>query len=318
MTTQHTNQELGTFKKVENIRDIWTTEDGHFTPWLFDNIDLLSEALGLELEAQEQNAPVGKFWLDLLASEVGTGHSVVIENQYGETNHDHLGKLLTYAAGFDAKIMVWIAERFSEEHRAALDLLNNRTDEDTEFFGVRIEAWAIDGLRPAPRFDVVATPNSWTKEIKKANVHGDEKYKEFFQPLVDTLVAQGFVKKSKKVIAKPWQNFPSGHTGLSYSPVISKKARRVELYINKNKGWNEKVFDELHAQKDSVEKSELGKLHWQRLDNRAACRISITIDGGIDDESMHEEIREWMVDRLLKFKEVFDPRFAELAEQGIL
>ena len=323
MTTQHTKQELGKPKKVEDIKEIWPTEDSHFTPWLFDNIDLLSEALDLELEAEQQQVPVGRFWLDLLASEVGTDtdRPVVIENQFGQANHSHLGQLLTYAAGFDAKVAVWIAEGFHEEHRAALELLNKRTDEDTEFYGVTIAAWKINDSPPAaPRFDVVVTPSSRAKQVKKPSAVSPlgKKYMEFFQPLVDTLRDEHNFHNRTTATDRSWENFPSGYAGLIYNPVIGKKTRRVELYLYKNKDWNEKVFDELHKQKDSIEKSDLGKLHWQRLDDKIACRISITRDGGIDDEKMHGEIRNWMVDRLLKFKEVFGPRLAELAKRGIL
>ncbi len=317
MTTERKMPELGKIEKVD-IKEIWHREDENFTPWLAENISELGEALGLDLEAQEQEAPVGTFRLDVLASEAGTDNSVIIENQYGDTDHTHLGQLLTYAAGHDAKVVVWIAEGFREEHRAALELLNNRTDEDTKFFGVRIEAWTIDDSRPAPRFDVVVTPNSWTKEVKKAGVQGDEKFREFFQPLVDTLRDDHKFTNKTKAATKQWESFSSGHARLRYNLVIRKKTCQVELYITRSdKDLNKEIYDDLHEQKDAIE-SEIGKpLHWQRLDNRIASRISIIRDGGIDDEDMHDEIREWMVDRLLKFKEVFDPKLGPiLAELG--
>ena len=306
---------LGKFEKV-NIRQIWPKEDEDFTPWLFENISELGDALGLELEAQEQESPVGAFRLDVLASEAGTDHFVVIENQYGETDHAHLGQLLTYAAGFDAKVVVWIAERFREEHSTALNLLNN-TGADTQFFGVRIEAWKIDNSRPAPRFDVVAAPNNWAK-VAKARTHGQvtelgEKYRNFFQPLVDTLRDNHNFTKRTNATDWSWESFSSSHSGLVYGSWLGVKKHRVELYINKDKASaNKEVFDELRAQKNSIQSALGERLNWERLDDKKASRISVQRDGGIYDEDRHDEIREWMVDRLLKFKEVFGPLLDEL------
>lgn len=325
MTTQHTKQELGTFKKVENIRDIWPTEDDNFTPWLAENISELGDALGLRLEEKEQEAPVGRFRLDVLARESGTDHNVTIENQFNQTDHDHLGKLLTYAAGYDAKVAIWIAERFREEHRAALDLLNNRTDKDTKFFGVRIEVWTIDNSRPAPRFDVVAAPNNWTKEVRKAGTPLAAKYMEFFEPLLDTLKDHPDFRKSTNPTYYS-RSFPAYHSDSDLSYRISFFTQgggkhRIELYIDRgDKALNEAVFNKLYEQKQDIE-TALGKSHtwdWEDTTRGTSCRISITRDGGIDDENKHDDIRKWMIDHLLKFKEVFDPRLAELAEQGIL
>ena len=118
-------------------------------------------ACDLEVEARE--APVGSFSLDILARDQDN-RQVVIENQLEATDHTHLGQLLTYAAGFDANVIVWIAKNFRDEHRDALDLLNRRTGEDTEFFGVEVELWQIDDSRRAPYFKPVVTPNEWRKQ----------------------------------------------------------------------------------------------------------------------------------------------------------
>lgn len=314
-------KKLGTFKKVD-IKEIWPTEDKNFTPWLFqnENMALLSEALGLELESQQQEARVGTFRLDVLASEAGQDHSVAIENQFGPTDHRHLGQLITYAAGYDAKVVVWIAERFREEHRAALDMLNN-TGTDTKFFGVRIEAWTIDDSLPAPRFDVVAAPNIW---VKKARTPRDNQYMGFFQPLVDTLRNDHNFTIRTNATGNSAESFSASHPGLSYkSSFIAPRGsrHRVELFIERgDKALNEETFDKLRAQRQDIEFA-LDKSHtwdWQQTTEGRACRIAIVGEGGIDDEAMHDEIRKWMIDHLLKFREVFGPRLAELAEQGIL
>ena len=154
--------ELGNLQPVD-LRTIWSTEAAEFTPWLAENLTTLGNALGMELELTQQEAPVGSFALDILASQVNTNRNVVIENQLETTNHDHLGKLLTYASGYNSDIVVWIAKEMRDEHRQALDWLNQRTDATTEFYGVVVEAFQIDGSRPAFRFDVVARPNQWRK-----------------------------------------------------------------------------------------------------------------------------------------------------------
>ena len=128
-------EDLGSLSRV-NLRTIWPHEASDFTPWIQANLSALGESLGLELEVEAREAPVGDFSLDLLAREVEHDRTVIIENQLTNTDHGHLGQLITYAAGFDAKVVVWLARDFRDEHRQALDWLNQRTDEDTEFFGL--------------------------------------------------------------------------------------------------------------------------------------------------------------------------------------
>ena len=155
-------QEFSTIQNVD-LREVWSNEATDFTPWLAENITKLGDTLGLELELQSREAPVGSYSLDLLVHDLGRDRPVIIENQLEATNHTHLGQLLTYASGYDAHVAVWIAKEFKDEHRQALDWLNQRSDENTEFFGVVIEIWKIDDSRPAPHFKLVATPNNWRK-----------------------------------------------------------------------------------------------------------------------------------------------------------
>jgi len=175
--------QLGKLRNVE-LRTIWPHEAADFTPWLAENIGELGEAVGIELELTDMEAECGDFSLDLLAKDLGTGRNVIIENQLDATDHDHLGKLLTYASAYDAAAVIWVSRMIRDEHRQALEWLNQRTDEGTDFFGVVVEAIQIDESKPATRFRPVVFPNEWQKEGKastaKANTTRGEAYRQFF------------------------------------------------------------------------------------------------------------------------------------------
>src|ERR1051325_7974151 len=160
---------LGRLERVD-LRHIWISEATGFTPWLArpENIVVLSEALGIELEIEAHEKTVGRFRADILCKDIETGRWVLIENQLERTDHSHLGQLLTYAAGLDAVTIVWVAERFTEEHRAALDWLNERTDEKITFFGLEVELWRIGDSAVAPKLNIVSKPNDWTRSVQQA------------------------------------------------------------------------------------------------------------------------------------------------------
>ena len=314
------SSELGRIEKG-NLREAWPREADDFTPWLADHISELGNALGLELELQSQEAPIGAFSLDLLARVSGTNRTVIIENQLGPTDHDHLGKLLTYAGGCDAHVIIWVAKDLRDEHRQALDWLNQRTDEDTEFYGVVVEVWKIDDSRPAPHFNMVATPNEWHREaadtVRLGNISDKNlRYKSFFQNLIDKLRERGFTN-ARKAQLQNWHAFPSGYGPRAQYAAVFNQGRRVsvEVYIGStDTDRNKTLFDHLMEQLESIE-SELGEsLDWERLNNRSASRIAIRRRGGIDDDDETlEEVKSWMIDKLLDFKRVFGPHLDELA-----
>lgn len=167
------SKSFGRLESVE-LRDYWQREDTHFTPWLArpENITLLGETIGLELEALAQEKAVGPFRADIIAQDARSGAQVLIENQLETTDHGHLGQLLTYACGLDAVYIVWIARTFNEEHRATLDWLNEITGEGFHFFGIEIELWRIGNSPAAPKFNLVSKPNEWTKSVKAAVAGG--------------------------------------------------------------------------------------------------------------------------------------------------
>lgn len=314
--------ELSKIEKVD-LRKIWPHEAQEFTPWLAENLNQLSEELGMDLELQAQEAPVGGYSLDILAHDLGRNRPVIIENQLEGTDHDHLGKLLTYASGYDANVIVWITRYFRDEHRQALDWLNQRTDENTEFFGVVVELWKIDDSRPAVKFNLVSTPNEWLKENTSANSQRragtserTERYRTFFQGLIDTLRETHNFTRARKGQPQSWYYFSAGYgQRVQYGANFAGGGRaRVEVYIdNTDMDWNKRLFDNLSNQMTAIELELGGQLDWERLDNRRACRIAAVRAGSIDDDQdTLEQIQDWMVDRLLKFKEVFGPRLNEL------
>ena len=302
------------FDKIQKVdpRSIWKHEAHDFTPWLADNITELGESIGIELEVTEQEADVGGFSLDILAKDLGRNANVIIENQLAITDHDHLGKLLTYASGYNADIIIWLSTEMREEHRQALDWLNQRTDSNTDFFGVVVEVIKIGDSRPALQFKVIVSPNEWQKSKKKqsntASSEKSERYREYFQDLLDTLREAYRFTSAKKGQPQNWYTFSSGNKQFVYGHSFAQGSRvRTEIYIDagdfdKNKAF----FDKLLAEKESIE-TELGqKVEWERLDNKRACRIAIYRSGSIEDSSEElQKIQEWGIQTLLDLKKVF-------------
>ena len=158
---------LGTLKEITDLRSVWSHEALNFTPWVAENVDLLADAVGLDITVDETESSVGDFNVDIYASETGTDRKIIIENQLEDTDHDHLGKLITYASGKDADVVIWVVKHAREEHKAAVEWLNNHTDDKIGFFLCEIKLFQIGDSDIAPSFTVVNRPNDWTKEIRR-------------------------------------------------------------------------------------------------------------------------------------------------------
>lgn len=306
--------ELGDLKQVA-IRQLWPYEARDFTPWLVENIDRLSEAIGLDLEVSAREAGVGDFSLDILAKDLGTGRSVIIENQFGATDHDHLGKLITYAAGTDATAIIWITESIRDEHRQAIEWLNRRTDGDLHFFAVVLEAVQIDESRPAIMFKPVVYPNEWQRTTREKVEHQasprGESYRAFFQGLIDELREKYHFTGAKAGQPQNWYTFKSGIQGIGYGTSFARGGRvRVEVYIDQSDGdLNKALFDGLFEERSDIERLVGESIEWERLDAARACRIAIYREGSIEmPESALLDIRSWAIQRLLTLKQVIGPR----------
>ena len=323
-----TARDLARIERVD-LKEVWPHEARDFTPWLAEHLDELGEALGLDLELHSQEASVGPFSLDILAREVGHDRLVAIENQLAETDHSHLGQLLTYMAGYDAGVAVWIARQFRDEHREALDLLNRRTDGDAEFFGVVVELWTIAGSPPAPHFRVVSAPNAWRRQTKQkakaAEGRGvtekEERYRTFFNGLLEELRTKyPGLTNIRTAPPESWIPFPAGYGSVRYNAAFTgDRQARIELYIDGGeKAWNERLFTALEERKEGIESSLGGvQLEWDKLENRRACRISAPRSGSIDDDQRSlNRLREWMIEKLLAFRSTFGPILSEMIRQA--
>jgi len=321
--SEHMKKPLGRLEKVE-LRNIWESEASEFTPWLAqaENLQVLSEAIDIELELEGQERNVGPFRADILCKDVGSGHWVLIENQLERTDHGHLGQLLTYAAGLQAVTIVWIAARFTEQHRATLDWLNEITDDRFNFFGLEVELWRIGDSLAAPAFNVVAKPNEWSRGVTSAartietEALTDTRAKQlaFWQLFKAKLEMDEPSIKCRKPYPQHWYDFSMGRAGYWISATLNAQERRAGIELNMNNSsenkWN---FEALSAQHDSIE-AELGEaLMWMSLPGRKSSRIAL-FKTGIDplDEANWPELVAWMRDHLIRFRQVFSGRIKEL------
>jgi hypothetical protein len=299
-------------------RTVWPREATDFTPWLAGNLGALGIALGMDLELVQQEAPVGAFSLDILARDLNRARVVVIENQLEATDHDHLGKLLTYAAGHDASAVVWVARELREEHRQALDWLNQHTDDNLDFFGVVVEILQIDNSRPAYAFRPVALPNEWRKAVVSAGVSPrSEAYRTFFQRLIDELRENHRFTGARIGQPQSWYAFASGYSGIAYGLSFAQNGRvRADVYIDKGEApENKELFDRLSREKREIETEFGTPLEWERLDDRRACRVAIYRPGKIDEPGTLDEILRWGVQQLMALKKVFGPRLAAAGQR---
>lgn len=261
------NKDLGKLHQVE-LREIWNHEATDFTKWLSqeENLSLLSDEIGVEIKLIQTEANVGKFNVDILAEEEGTERKLVIENQLEDTNHDHLGKIVTYASGYDAEIIIWIAKNVRDEHKKAIEWLNEHTDENISFFLIKVELWQIGDSKPAPKFDVIVSPNEWAKTIKSKVANKD---------LTDTKLQQlEFWTEFKKYVKnrdsslrlqtprpQHWYSISMGSSEAHIDLTANTRDNLVScsIYINNNKD----LFNFLKERSSEIE-AELGlKAQWE-------------------------------------------------------
>lgn len=308
-------QKLGKLEKVDP-RSVWEHEARDFTPWLRDNIVLLAEAVGLELDLVETESPAGDYAVDLYAKDLNTGRWVIIENQLEQTDHSHLGQLMAYAAGKEAGVIIWISPKFRDEHRQALDWLNEITDETVSFFGIELELLQVDKPPPAPHFKLVAQPNEWPPSPPPTVTPRQRTYEAFFSTLLDKVKAKHpNLTRAKRAYPQNWFSYPVGRAGFTVNTVFGQGDQfRVELYIDVgDQSQNKAAFDALYEDREAIEARIGQTVVWERLDDRRASRIYRNTSGTIEDDPGHlEELQDWAVDLVATFHKVFKPRVQKL------
>ena len=304
--------ELGRIEQ-EDIRKIWPDEARDFTPWLAKDLDLLGKVLGMDLELVQTEAPVGDLSLDILAKDE-TGKTVAIENQLEATNHDHLGRLLIYAAGRDARVVIWVATQFKDGHRAAINRLNTWTREEVDFYGVEVRVVKIGDSLPAPDFRLVAGPDTWSRQTNRAASPEAEKLRQFHQQIVDRLRKEGLTDATR--VNVEYNSIPSNAPGFRYFWWMNRgKARPVEVYLEITAENSEEIFSVLEADKETIE-AELGeKLEWKQHGNLQIFLLGEKASISDSPEKL-DEIKDWIFEHLLKLKQVFDPRLEEILGQS--
>jgi hypothetical protein len=313
---------LGRLEKV-GLREAWLSESNHFTPWLAqcDNLELLGEAIGIQLECEAQEKNVGPFRADILCKDGATEHWVLIENQLERTDHNHLGQLLTYAAGLEAVTIVWIAERFTDEHRAALDWLNQHTDEAINFFGLEVELWRIGNSAPAPKFNVVCKPNEWTrsiaesaKQIEAGPVAGSKLLQlQFWTQFREHMDDSQSSVKATKPLPQHWMNiYALGRAGFKLMATLSTAKDRIGVSLVM-KDPNKTYFHHLKGEISQIEKEVGCSLEWQELPGKIESRIAVRrSEINAEDQSTWPAWHTWLQERLEIFQKVFGPRVRKL------
>ncbi|MXW49437.1 MAG: DUF4268 domain-containing protein [Gammaproteobacteria bacterium] len=315
------NSPLGRLEQVD-LRTVWTSEAAGFTPWLAqpENLDVLGETLGLSLEIESVEKAVGSFRADIVCRVAGEeGSLVLIENQLERTDHDHLGKLLTYSAGLQAITAVWLAGHFRDEHRAALDWLNANTPDRFRFFGLEIELWKIGDSCVAPKFNIVSMPNDWSRSVSPANsgVKSEAKLRhlEYWAGLHSALDAQnGQVKGNRKPQPHSWMSYTIGRT--EFHLYVEKNSRerfiRVSLYLTGEKAGER--HDLLEQKKDEIE-HELGySLEWSDQSPTAKERRIAYYRRHVDpDDELDWSVQhEWLATHLNQLHRVFVQRVRDV------
>lgn len=310
---------LGKIRKID-LRDVWASESSDFTPWLAkeENIAMLGDAIGMDLEVESQEKSVGPFRADILAKDLATNHYVLIENQLELTNHNHLGQIMTYAAGLDAFSIVWIAKAFTEEHRAALDWLNRITDENINFFGIEVEVIQIGDSLPAPQFNVVAKPNDWTKSVKSSASSGEltetkVKQQEYWTEFRDYVLKIGSPFKVQKPAPQHWTIIAMGRSYFLLSLSVNSVNHTICINLEIS-GENAKAnFDTLKELCEEESKSRVAEdLEWLRLDEKKVSMVKLTKEFDFMDKSSREEQFAWFVENVQKFIKYFKPKIKSI------
>lgn len=308
---------IGKLQRV-SLRDVWKHEALDFTKWLQDNIDVLNEVIDLNLSNPESEQSAGAFSVDLVAEDE-SGNPVIIENQLEKSNHDHLGKILTYLVAMAAKTAIWIVADPRPEHVSTITWLNESSS--ASFYLLKIEAIKIGDSHPAPLLTVIVGPSEEGKGVGKTKQEIAERYiirEKFWTQLLDYSKQKTKLHSNISPTQHNWLGTSAGKQGLGFNYALRKNEAQVELYIDRGKERNEEnkaIFEKLFSHKEEVEKVFGESLDWERLEGKRACRIRkrITSGGYRDDEEKWPQIHEAMVDTMIRLEKSLKPYISKLS-----
>ena len=299
------------------LRQLWPYEAYDFTTWLAENLDLLGEPLDMELSLLQREATTGTFSADILAEDA-SGDAVVIENQLEHTDHDHLGKLITYLSNLDAKTAIWVTSEPRPEHEKAIHWLNEMLPADTAFFLVKLEAYRIGDSPPAPLFSVVAGPSLEARQIgsqKKELAERHIKRREFWRQLLERAKQRTNLHAQRSPTTDTWLNAGAGKSGIVFQYRVRMHDACVGLRIRRDTAEDSKrIFDALHERKETIETRFGHDLDWRPGEDIKACHIMYPIDtGGWRDEEHWPQIQDEMVDAMVRLERALAPEIARLS-----
>lgn len=318
----NTNFGLGRLERVSSIRDYWAGEASHFTPWLAssDNITLIGEAIGIELEVMQAEASVGPFRADILCKDTLNGHYVLIENQLERTDHIHLGQLLTYAAGLDAVTIVWVATKFTDEHRAALDWLNRMTVASANFFGLEIELWRIGNSPVAPKFNVVSKPNDWSETVAQQATSAvtteltemQQLHLQFWTQFRSFMEERGSTIRINKPSKQYWTTVALGRSDFQLVAANGMRDGYSQVHLLLH-GPNAKAhFRALRQGYAEMLDRRLGPLDWRENPDSKESHVVLRRTSTPIDPATWPELNRWFAERIEEWVEVLRPVIASL------
>jgi hypothetical protein len=310
--------QLGKLVKVE-LRKVWEHEARDFSSWLVqqENLDALGEQLGIEIEPLGTEVESGRFRIDILAKEPTTDERIIIENQLEPTNHDHLGKVITYAAGYDARYLIWIVKEVLPEHLKAIEWLNEHLDESIRCFLIRIEVWQIGDSKPAPRFEVVSVKNDWVSTLKQSASKSEFsalqlKQLDYWEKFIDYSKRIDSSMKYYKPGARQWLNYsindPIAHIALTLQS--QKNRLGAELYIERDKN----LLEFLKQREQEINTALNDEVIWFSANIASGLRVARHVSD-IFEESSLESHFEWMHEKTILLKQVLVPLVQEYKAQ---
>lgn len=301
---------LGKLSKVD-LRKVWTHEARDFSAWLAqdENLTSLGETVGIEIGLIGTEVEAGRYRIDILANDLNTDHKVIIENQLEPTNHDHLGKIITYAAGHDAKYIIWIVKDVLPEHQKAVEWLNEYLDEDIRIFLIRIEVWQIGDSAYAPKFEIISAKNDWAAVVKKTATSGEYsetklKQQQFWIEMCEYIRNHDSNIRLQTPLPQHWFNFSLGSSIAHLATTINTKQNRfaADLYIP-----NDKSLYQYLLTKESQLVNELGhELNWFEGDKATGFRIYRNVDDVFDEKSKDKNF-QWLYGMIINLRSVILP-----------